>query len=119
MFRPAINALLPALVLVGCARIDRTITVNSEPENALVYLNDQEIGRTPVTRTFKWYGTYDVEVRKDGYETLKTSAPVIAPGGRFRRSISLLSFLPLSSRIIALSPIPSASRQKLRKIPRQ
>ncbi len=68
-----------ALLLTGCARIDRTITVNSEPDNALVYLNDQEIGRTPVTRTFKWYGTYDVEVRKDGYETIKTSAPVIAP----------------------------------------
>lgn len=79
MSRPATATLLLALLLAGCARIDRTITVNSEPDNALVYLNDQEIGRTPVTRTFKWYGTYDVEVRKDGYETIKTSAPVIAP----------------------------------------
>lgn len=79
MPRPAMTSLLLALLLTGCARIDRTITVNSEPDNALVYLNDQEIGRTPVTRTFKWYGTYAVEVRKDGYQTVKTTAPVIAP----------------------------------------
>ena len=28
---------------------------------------------------FTWYGTYDVAVRKEGYETLKTESPVIAP----------------------------------------
>ena len=33
--------------LTGC--VQRTITVNSDPQGALVYLNDIEIGRTPVT----------------------------------------------------------------------
>ena len=36
-------------------------------------------GRTPVTRDFTWYGNYDVALRKEGYETLKTDGKVIAP----------------------------------------
>ena len=65
------------LALSGC--VERTLTVNTSPPGALVYLNDQEFGRTPVDHRFLWYGTYEVEVRKEGYQTLKTEAPVIAP----------------------------------------
>lgn len=61
----------------GC--VEREIQVNSEPQGALVYLNDQEVGRTPLRQDFTWYGTYDVSVRKEGYQTLKTTSPVIAP----------------------------------------
>src|SRR5258706_9997592 len=62
-------ALLPALALVaGC--VERTMTIKSDPPGALVYLNDREIGRTPVTRDFTWYGDYQVEIRKDGYESV-------------------------------------------------
>lgn len=64
--------------LVGCAT-KRTITINTEPEGALVYLNDQEVGRTPLTRDFTRYGTYDVQIRKEGYETLDTTTQVVAP----------------------------------------
>jgi hypothetical protein len=53
--------------------------IKSDPPGALVYLNNQEVGRTPVTRDFKWYGDYDVQLRLEGYETLKTNQPVIAP----------------------------------------
>jgi hypothetical protein len=42
-------------------------------------MNDQEIGRTPVTRDFTWYGKYEVELRKEGYLTRKTSAKITAP----------------------------------------
>ena len=28
------------------------MTIHSNPEGALVYLNDQELGRTPLTRDF-------------------------------------------------------------------
>jgi hypothetical protein len=61
----------------GC--VERKLTVTSEPEGALVYLNNQEIGRTPVTRDFTWYGNYDVQLRQEGYETLKTQHYVVAP----------------------------------------
>ncbi len=66
-----------ALLLVGC--VERKLTVTSEPEGALVYLNNQEVGRTPLTREFTWYGDYDVQLRHDGYETLKTSKEIVAP----------------------------------------
>jgi hypothetical protein len=61
----------------GC--VERTLTVRSDPPGALVFLNDQEVGRTPFSKRFLWYGTYDVQVRKEGYQTLKTQSPVIAP----------------------------------------
>lgn len=56
--------------LGGCVR--RTITITTEPPNALVSLNNQEIGRSTVTTDFLWYGDYDVVIRKEGYTTLKT-----------------------------------------------
>jgi hypothetical protein len=61
----------------GC--VERTLTVRTDPPGALVYLHDQEVGRTPFSKRFIWYGTYDVQIRKDGYQTLKTKSPVIAP----------------------------------------
>ncbi|HEY1922731.1 MAG TPA: PEGA domain-containing protein [Tepidisphaeraceae bacterium] len=61
----------------GC--VERILSVQSNPPGALVYLNGQEMGRTPVERDFTWYGTYDVVVRHEGYETIKKNEPVIAP----------------------------------------
>jgi hypothetical protein len=70
-------SLLTAIATSGC--VERTLTFTSSPPGALVYLNDQEIGRTPVTREFIWYGNYDVALRLDGYEALKTTQNVKAP----------------------------------------
>ncbi len=61
----------------GCVR--RTITITTEPPQALVILNDQEIGRSIVTTDFLWYGDYDVIIRKEGYETLKTHWDIKPP----------------------------------------
>ena len=44
--------------------------ITSEPAGALVYLNDQEVGRTPLEVPFTWYGTYDVRLEREGYKTL-------------------------------------------------
>jgi hypothetical protein len=68
---------MTALFAGGC--VERTITITSSPPGSLVYLNDQEIGRTPVTRDFTWYGNYQVTLRKEGYQTLKTTQMVAAP----------------------------------------
>jgi hypothetical protein len=69
--------LLVLLSLTGCVR--RELTVTSEPEGALVRLNGREAGRTPFTTDFTWYGTYDVEVEKPGYQTLVTKERLVAP----------------------------------------
>ncbi len=66
-----LSLLIGMCVLVsGCVR--RTIAISSEPAGALVWLNDREIGRTPVDVDFLHYGTYDVRLVKDGYEPLLT-----------------------------------------------
>lgn len=45
---------------VGCVR--RTISIDSTPPGALVWVNDQELGRTPFETDFLFYGTYDVRL---------------------------------------------------------
>lgn len=65
------------IALGGC--VERKLTVQSKPEGALVFLNNQEIGRTPLTREFTYYGNVDAQVRMEGYQTLKTSKQVTAP----------------------------------------
>ncbi|MBN1513212.1 MAG: PEGA domain-containing protein [Phycisphaerae bacterium] len=62
---------------IGCVR--RTLTINTDPQGALVYLNDAEVGRTPVSVDFLWYGDYDVIVRKEGYATLQTDERINEP----------------------------------------
>lgn len=61
----------------GC--VERLLVVRSEPSGALVELDEQEVGRTPLQREFLWYGTYDVTVSKQGYEAIKTTAKLRTP----------------------------------------
>ena len=72
-----IAAAVLGIVLTGC--VERKLTVNTVPEGALVVLNDEEIGRSPVTTSFNWYGDYNVRISLVGYETLKTHRELKAP----------------------------------------
>ncbi|MGB2862420.1 MAG: PEGA domain-containing protein [Sedimentisphaerales bacterium] len=63
-------SLLVLTVLTGC--VERRLTINTKPQGAVVALNDEEIGESPVSVNFKWYGDYCVRIRKEGYETLNT-----------------------------------------------
>ena len=66
-----------AVALAGC--VERQLTINTEPQGAMIVLNDQEIGISPVTVPFNWYGDYWVRISKDGYETLNTHRKLPAP----------------------------------------
>ena len=68
-----------AVLAGGCVGVRRELTVESEPAGALVYLNGDEVGRTPLTKEFVYYGTFDLKLRKDGYETLEDRPRVWAP----------------------------------------
>ncbi len=65
------------LLLAGC--VERKLTINTEPQGALVLLNDEEIGTSPVTVSFEWYGDYWIRISKEGYETLNTHRPLKGP----------------------------------------
>jgi hypothetical protein len=65
------------LLLTGC--VERKLMINTEPQGALVILNDEEIGISPVTVSFNWYGDYQVKISKQGYETLNTNRELKAP----------------------------------------
>ncbi|MGA3066821.1 MAG: PEGA domain-containing protein [Tepidisphaeraceae bacterium] len=80
----------------GC--VERTLSVNSDPPGALVYLNDQEIGRTPMEHDFVWYGKYDVALRMEGYETLKTSQQISMPVYQLPPIDLLAELVPITFR---------------------
>ncbi len=69
--------MLAAGPLCGCVR--RTLTIETEPQGAVVFLNDEEIGPTPVSRDFTWYGDYDVVIRKENFQTVHTNIVAKAP----------------------------------------
>lgn len=71
----AAAAMLPALP--ACVR--RTMTFRTVPEGATVRLNDRDIGQTPVTVDFTFYGDYDIEYALPGYETIRTHRRIEAP----------------------------------------
>ncbi|HVP10618.1 MAG TPA: PEGA domain-containing protein [Phycisphaerae bacterium] len=82
--RPAVVCIGVCLALLlswaaipGC--IERTVSINTEPEGATVFLNDQEVGQSPVRVPFTWYGDYDLILRKPGYKTIRTNANVKTP----------------------------------------
>lgn len=70
-------SLLALTFLAGC--VEKRLTINTEPPGALVVLNDEEIGVSPVTVPFEWYGDYSVRITKDGYETLTTHRELKTP----------------------------------------
>lgn len=89
--------LFAGMLILGCLGgcVERTLRISSDPPNALVYMNDQEVGRTPLSRRFIWYGYYDVQVRKEGYQTLNTTTSVIAPWWQWIPFDFVAELLPL------------------------
>lgn len=74
---PKLLLVTAGLLLTGC--VERTITITSDPPGALVYLNDEEVGRTPVTVPFTFYGTYDVRLEHEDFQPLWTQKKADAP----------------------------------------
>ena len=72
-------AALTALVctLGGC--LERKLQITSEPAGALCWVNDREVGVTPLELEFTFYGTYEVRLKKEGFEPLVTKARARQP----------------------------------------
>lgn len=65
-----------AVVCSGC--VQRRMTIRSNPPGAQVYVDNYEIGRTPVSTDFIYYGKRKIRLVKDGYETLTIDQSVSA-----------------------------------------
>jgi hypothetical protein len=69
------SATAVVLLAVGCSLatgcVRRRLTVRSNPPGAQVFVDDQEIGSTPCSASFVYYGTRSITVIKDGYRTEK------------------------------------------------
>ena len=65
------------LFLQSCATIvsgsRQTIKFNSVPASATVFINEVEIGKTPVEKDLKRNQEYQVLIKMDGYKTYKTT----------------------------------------------
>lgn len=60
-------AVVGVLLATGCVR--RRMTIRSNPPGAAVFIDNQQIGTTPVSTGFTYYGTRTITLVKDGYET--------------------------------------------------
>src|SRR5437773_3184640 len=76
--RLALAACLAFCVLAtGCVR--RRLTIRTSPPGAQVYVDNQEIGTTPCSASFIYYGTRNITVMKSGYRTEKVFQPINPP----------------------------------------
>ena len=70
-------ALAAVALISGC--VERRLTINTRPQGALVLLNDEEIGRSPVTVNFNWYGDYAIRATREGFQTVDTHRRLKGP----------------------------------------
>jgi hypothetical protein len=61
------------ILTCGCATVFkgeyRTVRIKSEPDGAMVFINGEFHGRTPVKLELRPSRPYTIEFRKEGYET--------------------------------------------------
>jgi hypothetical protein len=77
----ALALLAAALLPAGC--VQRRLTIRSNPPGALVYVDNYEIGTTPVSTDFIYYGTREIRLVRDGYQTLTIPQPIPPPWYQF------------------------------------
>ena len=108
-----------ALFLSGC--VERKLTINTQPQGALIVLNDEEIGTSPVTVAFNWYGDYTVRINKEGYQSLDTHKKLkrpmkdMFPFDFFYEVITPKKYVDQYEWTFALAPYKPADRNELLK----
>jgi hypothetical protein len=57
----------------------RRLTVRSDPPGALVQVDGEEVGYTPTSIDYTYYGTREITLQKSGYKTLTTQVKLATP----------------------------------------
>jgi hypothetical protein len=99
------------LVLGGC--VQRRMTIRSNPPGALVYVDDYQLGTTPVSHDFVYYGTRKIRLVKDGFDTLTVRQPFPLPWYQiFPLDFVTENLWPWEirdERVVDLAMVPAAS----------
>jgi hypothetical protein len=107
----SIPMLLLAAAAAGC--VQRRMTIRSDPPGALVYVDDYQVGTTPVSHDFVYYGTRKIRLVKDGYETLTVRQPFPIPWYEYFPldfvSENLIPWEIRDERVVDLSMTPAAA----------
>lgn len=117
---------LVATVFVFSGCVTRSITVKTNPSNALVYIDNELIGESPVTMPFTFYGTRKIMIEKkdeDGvlthertivFEKIKAPVYEIFPLDFFSELIwpfTIKDDQVLSYNLVELAPLSIKERQ--------
>jgi hypothetical protein len=70
----ALIGLAVTLGQTGCVK--RRYTIRTDPPGATVIVNNEEIGRSPVSRSFTFYGDREITLILDGYQTQTVRQPI-------------------------------------------
>ena len=79
------NCRIQAILLVvfatgafsGC--VERRYTIRTNPPGATIIVNGEEIGPSPASKSFNYYGDRKVTIILDGYQTKTLIQPINAP----------------------------------------
>jgi PEGA domain len=119
--------ILVAIIFAFSGCVTRSITVKTEPSNALVYLDNELVGESPVTVPFTYYGTRKIMIEKkdeDGvlthertivYEKIKAPVYEIFPLDFFSEILwprELKDDHVLSYNLAELEPLSVKERQE-------
>ena len=74
--------------LTGC--VQRRLQIRSQPEGALVSVDRQPVGTTPLSVPFTYYGTREIQLDKDGFKSVRVNENIDPPWYQ-RFPISLIS----------------------------
>ncbi|MBI4232062.1 PEGA domain-containing protein [Candidatus Peregrinibacteria bacterium] len=69
----------PCLVILLCGCVERKLSIRSDPPDADVYIDGEKIGKTPCELPFTFYGTRQVTIEKEGYNTVDKQVEIPAP----------------------------------------
>ncbi|MBO7725002.1 MAG: PEGA domain-containing protein [Thermoguttaceae bacterium] len=73
------GAVFLLLTGTGCNGVRRRLTIRTDPPGATVWINDQEIGRTPISHNVTYSGTYKIRLAMEGKKTKTVMYAVKTP----------------------------------------
>lgn len=77
--RSTIAAVATVVLSMCCGCVERRYTIRTDPPGAQVIVNGENIGPSPASRNYYYYGDREVTLVANGYETKTIIQPMDAP----------------------------------------